>query len=314
MIKIRFKNIISGWNKIKRFGLFIPVSNIVLNYCHSFLPDRVIKSIFNRRNDLIERAIIQTIGNTTESDALNTSGKSDKIWVLWLQGESQMPLIPQMCLNSIRKHSNGHEVILLSMDNLHEYCPLSDRILNLYKNGNITPAHMSDIIRVELLCRHGGFWIDSTVYLTSDIPKSIFEKEIYSMKSEPEGLYVSECRWAGFCIFMKSSFILSDMLHDMLQRYWDKQDWLIDYFILDYLIDIAAKKSKTVADAINSIPYNNCHLHSLAPLLAHNYDEETFNQLIKDTSFFKLSWKLYSNDELLSNPGNFYAKLAEMAK
>ncbi len=198
----------------------------------------MLKSISNWRNKRIEKYINSYIKYPDIKYPLHERG-CDKIWVLWLQGEDKMPLIPRMCLRSIRKYAGSHEVVLLSINNLHKYYTLPPRIKHLYEQGNITAAHLSDIIRIGLLSTHGGFWIDSTMFLTKDIDDEIFNRDFFSMKSAPEGLYVSECRWAGFCMLMNRGSMLPHILQSMITQYWEKHDWLIDYFMLDYLIDMA---------------------------------------------------------------------------
>ena len=41
-----------------------------------------------------------------------------------------------------------------------------EEIVEKWKRGIIGPAHFSDLIRLELLVRYGGYWIDATVYCT----------------------------------------------------------------------------------------------------------------------------------------------------
>ncbi len=305
MVKIKKQNILSGLKKITRFGLSIPLSNILLVYGNHILPTKMLKSISNWRNKRIEKYINSYIKYPDIKYPLHERG-CDKIWVLWLQGEDKMPLIPRMCLRSIRKYAGSHEVVLLSINNLHKYYTLPPRIKHLYEQGNITAAHLSDIIRIGLLSTHGGFWIDSTMFLTKDIDDEIINRDFFSMKSAPEGLYVSECRWAGFCMLMNRGSMLPHILQSMITQYWEKHDWLIDYFMLDYLIDMAVNHYPDVKKLINDNPTNNPQLHALSPLLCSKYDEKLYQHITKNTSFFKLSWKLFSDSELLKHKDNFY--------
>lgn len=311
MKKIGLNNIKSGLNKIYRFGFFIPLTNVIINYGRSILPNNLLSKLSIYRDKVIENKILGIIGDIDLEKNTGKISKSDKIWVLWLQGEDNMPPIPRMCVESIRKHSNGHEVVLLTYNNIDEYYQLPDRIKFLYEKGNITAAHLSDIIRVGLLATHGGFWIDSTMFLSEDIPGDIFNSDFFSIKNAEEGLYVSRCRWAGFCLFMKGNTLLPYILNEMLQKYWEKQDWLIDYFMLDYLIDIAANKYPAINELIEKCHLNNPNLHKLAPILCEDYNEEVYSKLISDTRMFKLSWKQFSTQQLQSNPNSFYTKLME---
>lgn len=63
---------------------------------------------------------------------LSRGGEDDKkppVWVCWLQGEDNMPVIVKKCLETIRMHSNGHQVNLITIDNYFKYIDIDPRIL-----------------------------------------------------------------------------------------------------------------------------------------------------------------------------------------
>ncbi len=84
-----------------------------------------------------------------------------KIWFLWFQGLSQAPLVVRKCYESWKKHNPDWEVIFLDNNNLKDYITPSlpeDKLSQLSKN------HQSDLIRLELLAKHGGVWTDATTF------------------------------------------------------------------------------------------------------------------------------------------------------
>ena len=48
----------------------------------------------------------------------------NKIWTMWLQGIDNAPTVVKICIDSIKKHSNGREVIVLDNENIHNYIKL----------------------------------------------------------------------------------------------------------------------------------------------------------------------------------------------
>lgn len=81
------------------------------------------------------------------------------LWFLWFQGMEQAPGVVRRCLESWRARNPGWTIHLLTEDNLHEYCPIdfeSGGMLQLSRN------HRSDLVRVDLLSRFGGVWVDAT--------------------------------------------------------------------------------------------------------------------------------------------------------
>ncbi|MDN0066646.1 capsular polysaccharide synthesis protein [Bacteroides gallinaceum] len=49
---------------------------------------------------------------------LTNIGQDSPIWVLWFQGENDMPPIIRACVKSIREHAGLHEVILPTRENI----------------------------------------------------------------------------------------------------------------------------------------------------------------------------------------------------
>ena len=113
------------------------------------------------------------IGNP-EPDFQRTPELENKIWMLWLQGEENAPNIVKASINSVRKHANGREVIVLNKDTVKKYTKLPDYVWKKFEEGKMTAAFLSDMIRLDLLYRYGGTWIDATVLLEDKIPHGRF--------------------------------------------------------------------------------------------------------------------------------------------
>lgn len=81
------------------------------------------------------------------------------IWMLWLQGWPSAPEPVRRCLVSWRRHNPDWELRTLSASNLEQYVPTT-AISSL---AALSPNHQSDMIRLHVLDRHGGVWVDATV-------------------------------------------------------------------------------------------------------------------------------------------------------
>ena len=89
-----------------------------------------------------------------------------KIWILWLQGEADMPFVVRNCYSSWKKQNSAYEVTLLTENNISDFIDVDGRILN---NPVITKQALSDIIRVLLLEKVGGVWVDATCFCTKPL-------------------------------------------------------------------------------------------------------------------------------------------------
>ena len=95
-----------------------------------------------------------------------------KIFIYWEQGWDDAPYICNMCLKSWKKYNKNHfDIIALDNKNIENY--LSNDVLDILNriklNKSITAS--SDLLRVNLLANHGGFWVDATIMCTTPILK-----------------------------------------------------------------------------------------------------------------------------------------------
>ena len=104
--------------------------------------------------------------------------KNDKIFTLWLQGEDNAPALVKACFRSVRRHCK-QELIVLDANTVFDYISLPEVIVKKYKSGKIGHAHFADICRVELLYKYGGYWLDSTGFVTAAIPDWIEKQDVF---------------------------------------------------------------------------------------------------------------------------------------
>ena len=100
------------------------------------------------------------------------------IWWCWLQGYDAAPPIVKACYNSLMREFKGsrvqevqglnddYEIKVIDGENWKEYIELPDFIVKKWEKKQIPPALFSDLLRLELLIKYGGTWIDSTVLCT----------------------------------------------------------------------------------------------------------------------------------------------------
>lgn len=307
---IGIKNIQNFVRRVCGFGLYIPLSNLVIAYGRKYLPRKSLRYLSDKRNRKIQKHIIEIVGeeefNNIPSNASSQASEPGKIWFCWMQGEENLPEIPRRCLASLRKHANGHEVVVLTAANYWKYVSLPDHIIQLYESGKLIQAHFADILRVNLLAQQGGLWMDATLFVIKDLPKAIFNAPFFSIKTVEMGYFVSHCRWAVFCLAGQKNSLLFQKVAQLFNAYLSRTNLFIDYFMFDQFIDILYQHNTEIKRMIDNVPINNPHIHDLSPILIQPFDRSKFQQLIRDTYLFKLSWRLYSEAELTENKDNYY--------
>ncbi len=313
-LSMKIKDIRNFLRKTFRFGSFIPLSNILPLYLGRVMPERFKDWMSSVRNKRIKAVISNNVDcRTSKQYCMEESGNAP-IWYFWLQGEDKLPLIPKLCLASIRKYSSGHDVIFLDSENFQDYVKMPDYIMDLYSHGILKAAHFADIMRVTLLFQRGGLWLDSTVLLTSPIPEDVFARPFFSIKTKPFGRFVSQCRWSVFCLGGHKGNPIFGEVSRMFFEYLSKETVFVDYFMFDQFIDILYENNPQIREMIDDVPMNNPDVHALAPILCDKTDMSSLAGLGSETFIFKLNWKKFTDIQLLASNDSLFAHLFNVFK
>lgn len=223
---------------------------------------------------------------------------SDFVWICWLQGIENAPELVRACVNSVKQNMPDKNIVIITNDNLNEYIDLPSYIIEKHNSGIIPHAQFSDIIRIELLCRYGGLWVDSTVLCTSSqIPRCIFEEPLFVYKSfdllKTNQIPTVASNWL---IASKTNNPILLLTRKLLFQYWKDNNYLIDYYIFHIFFNMATKKY--VKEWENVPAFNNHSPHTLMFELGKKYSKERFEQIEGMSTFHKLERHTdYSNQK-----------------
>ena len=92
-----------------------------------------------------------------------------RIWCMWLQGLDKAPDIVKKCWASWEKYNPDWQLVLLDESNLEQYVPVQEIIGE--NREYISRNHLSDIIRINLLAKYGGVWVDATCFCCVPLDK-----------------------------------------------------------------------------------------------------------------------------------------------
>lgn len=236
----------------------------------------------------------------------------DKIWICWWQGMAAAPEIVKSCVGSIQRNTDSHEVIIITEENYHQFVDFPVWVEEKKNNGVISRTHYSDLLRLEVLARYGGLWLDSTFYCSDPCIDKLFEKDIWSIK-RPDYLHCSIAggQFANYSLACDSeNRRIYAVVRDFLLHYWSENDRIIDYLLTDYLIVLAAKYDIKIGQQLVNIEPNNPRCDDLFKILGRPYDKELWNELHAKTGLFKLSWKHEFPLEV-EGKKTFYARVLE---
>ena len=214
---------------------------------------------------------------------------NNDIWVFWAQGEKGMPLLIQKCIESIKRHAKGN-VNLISLETLNRYTRLPAFIYQKLQNGSISYTHFSDILRFALIRDYGGWWLDATIFLFDSLPE---HHGLYTIKHSFNNACISGFRWATFFWHLPLHHPLASFVYDGLIRYWERNDFVIEYLLTDYLIKCFYDKSPAFQQEIDDLSENNPHLYFFqSASAAKSFDPTSWKKIRETTSVFKTSYKI----------------------
>ena len=211
---------------------------------------------------------------------------NDNIWFCWLQGKDKMPTIVQKCYEQLIFLHSDKNIIFLDANNYEEYIKLPSYIIEKWKDGIISHAHFSDVIRTALLAEHGGLWIDATTYLTSKIPNYIFESKMFMFDMSNEDDIMIYNNWF---IYTKKNNRIFLALRDYLYLFWKKENKVHEYFVWHLFMRHIYNFYEKDFECITYIPHECSHM--LIKKINDKYDEQYFKLADKICPIQKLTYK-----------------------
>ena len=212
------------------------------------------------------------------------------IWYFWWDGKDNLPDVCLHCLKSIEMNCREGKVIFVDKNNYQDFVKIHPVIEKKFAEGIIPIQQFSDVLRVELLKTYGGLWLDATMFITSDLENE-FNSRFFTLKHGTQTCFVSNGRWSISCIRSEKAHPLFMFLSDAFKRYYSKYDTLIDYFLMDYLVDIAYENISSVSIDIDSVVQNNPDVYFLQNNFDKKFDPVKFEKITLETKFFKLNWR-----------------------
>ena len=241
---------------------------------------------------------VRNEGGSTGSPTVRREHKrTKKIWFCWLQGIENATEVVKACYNSLVHGEwfrvNGYEIIVIDENNWHEYITLPDYIIRRTEKKQIPPAHFSDLLRLELLIKYGGTWIDSTVLCTGvnndneNANVNYLDTDLFMFQYTQPG----SSEWGGIGNWFISACSNNEVLmvlRDMLYAYWREHDCVLNYYLFHLFFSMLRE---VFPEQIAAMPYAYAP-RSLA--LVHHwgepFDEAKWQRLTERVCFHKLTY------------------------
>lgn len=259
-------------------------------------------ALYDYSSNIVEKQLLSKYGDFLstwimahpEETATPFTTQAPHAWMCWLQGEDDLPPLLQRITN-VQKHMlEDYQYTVISLENIDDYVEFPAYIHDKFRAGDISPVHMTDLMRVALLEQYGGLWIDATVLLTQPVPHSIFESPFYTIKDldthfAQSQKYPEIRRWEGYMIAGQPHALLYSWMKDFLFNYWKHETRLIHYLMINQAALIGIDNIPIIQDEYMQLPSSNRSCELLAPQLKSG-QFNSLDALIRDGTYaFKLS-------------------------
>jgi len=146
-----------------------------------------------------------------------------KVWLLWWQGWDQRVWLPHQVADSYRFFNPGWTVHLLDNTSVAEYA--GEHLRPFFEHVNISTQAKSDMLRLALMARWGGFWADASLLcmepLDGWLPAALAPVGFWSYRDVSPGVrdtgHSEPCSWA--MASLPSSYI-AKAWNDASLAYW----------------------------------------------------------------------------------------------
>lgn len=255
-----------------------------------------------------------------ESGERNSLAQSEKrrakpkiIWTTWLQGENEAPKVMKACWRSWRRHLPDYELRIVTLDNHRQWADLPEELIEKYRRGIMPPALLSDVLRLDLLTRHGGTWIDGTVLCTGFAAERL-QRQWAAVEASPLCLFRYFEQGRKEATGLSTWFISASPGHavltaarNMLVAYWRDYNCTLNYYLPHLFISAALDRHP---HAVATMPRLNSRFSLLlGAALTSPFDAEAWRDLTDHVAFHKLNFRKVTAEA--QAPGTYCSFLLE---
>lgn len=308
----RFKQL-GNFRLLREYARYGILKKSVTITIHGFLKGKELKVIYSEILRLITPAIKKKYQSNIPAvinrykDLKVSNEKSNIVWFCWLQGLDNAPELVKRCYSNLNRYLEDRQIVVVDESTLGQFVSLPDIIVERWEKHQIPAALYSDIIRLELLIKYGGTWIDSTVLCTGfdgercQKYKAYMEADLFmfQFRKSNEDIFNGISNW--FITACPGHPVLM-MVRDLLVDYWKENNCVLSFFIFHIFFSMIVEQDPTL---IENMPYG----YSPNSLFLEHHLGEKFNmvnweKLVSRVSFHKLTYRL--DKSITETSGNYY--------
>lgn len=245
---------------------------------------------------------------------------SKNIFIYWEQGWDNAPKICKECLKSWKYYNSNWNIIILDKYNIYEYLDknLLKKVFEITKH-----CHQADVIRLHLLEKYGGVWVDATSFCTQPLDNWLhkymntgffvfnYNKSNTRLTDKIlRSLIGNTPNW--FIASYKNNYIVK-VLKNTYTKYWKNKNSSINYHNFYRVFENLKKFNRNFKNIFDNIPKYDCHelefdlIIELTKLDSLEYTTPKIKNLINNrlNPLHKFTYKIPKFNKIIENDSIF---------
>lgn len=207
-------------------------------------------------------------------------------FVFWNSGLKSSPQMVQRCFEQAQRQLGTERLNFLDDQTLPKWVNVPkpfDRVKQLW------PAHYSDILRVSLLARNGGIWLDSTIWTTEDV---LAKFDDY-VPGKFFAFAYNETRISSWFLMARPDSRIPKLMLAALEAHWRKAKRLDNYFLFHDIFEALLLLDADFKAEWSQVPFRNASdANRLGRyFLWQNFDEAKYSDSLARSPIQKLTYK-----------------------
>lgn len=234
------------------------------------------------------RFIRRRLDRVRADDAATGTGSAPprRLFVYWAQGWDEAPAVARFCAEQVRRLHDPSELVFLDESALGNWVDIPAALRRTLADR---PAHLSDVVRLELLSRHGGVWLDATAYPMCNVFDAIADVSA-------GGLFAFKWyagRPSNWLIAASPGNYVIETMRRGLHVFWSENSKPYHYFTFHHMFEALYLLDKRFRDMWDAVPTRSSDPpHDFQLVMEEPHDPDRFRALLDGCFVHKLTYKV----------------------
>jgi len=208
-----------------------------------------------------------------------------KIFVYWGQGFENAPEIVRFCHAELHRLHNADDIVVLTDENLSDWVELPPGLREMLGDNRTA---FSDVLRFELLAKHGGIWIDATclptVRLQDHFDELVGEAGFFAFETKEKTI-------SSWFLASRPGHYLTHLVRDSLRLYWRVFDRPVTYFYLHFIFQLVHMLDRRSDRIWSKVPRPAYDPRTFGRVLKRRAEDVDAEKIVSASIVHKLSYK-----------------------